>query len=64
MFTFKDTFGKDISELKYNDLDIKEVVIRPKLKGGSVNLSFINSNGMPTGMKNLHKYRDIVNIVD
>jgi len=62
MFTFKGTFGKDISESKYKDLEIKEVYIRPKLKGGSINLSFLNSNGMPTAMKNLNKYNEINNI--
>ena len=63
-FTYKDIFGKDISETRYKELDIKEVTIRPKLKGGSVNLGFVNSNGIPSGMKNLHKYKDVADIIN
>jgi len=56
-------FGLDISEKKYKELDIKYVVIQPKLKGGSSKIGFLNVNGIPSGNKNLHKYRDLENFM-
>ena len=57
-FLIKDTFGKDISEKYYSELEIKYVQIHPKLLAGSSQLGFININGIPSSNKNLHKHRD------
>ena len=39
------------------------IICKPKLLGGSINLAFINANGMPTGTMNMHKWRDMNNFI-
>ena len=52
-------FGKNIKESKYNDLPLKIAYVTPKLLGGSMKIGFINANGVPSGNKNLFKYKAI-----
>ena len=56
-------FGKNIRNCQFEDIEEKVAYIIPKLKGGSIitkngsiDIGFINVNGMPTGNKNLFKY--------
>ena len=38
-------------------MEYHTIYIQPKLKGGSVQIGFLNANGVPSGNKNLKKHR-------
>ena len=43
--------------MQIRNLEIKEILIKPKLKGGSLHIGFLNAHGVPSSNKNMHKFR-------